>query len=116
MAAVLSYLEGRGNGPGPLFVFQDGRYLTRARLVKHLREGLKTTKVNEENYCGHSFRIGAATTAASRGIEDSIIKTLRQVGELGIPAVCEDPRRATYSLHSSSAELEQLQRCIAHLL
>ncbi len=76
VAAVLSYLERRGKVPGPLFVFQDGRYLTRARFVERVREGLKKANVNEKDYCGHSFRIGAATTAASRGIEDSIIKTL----------------------------------------
>ena len=41
-----------------------------------VRAALTRAGVDQSKYCGHSFRIGAATTAAARGIEDSIIKTL----------------------------------------
>ena len=41
-----------------------------------VRDALAAAGVDEGNYCGHSFRIGAATTAAKRGVEDSVIKTL----------------------------------------
>ena len=76
VAAMLSYLTVRGAGPGPLFSFADGRWLTRSRFVVQVREALAAAGVDQGKYCGHSFRIGAATTAAARGIEDSIIKTL----------------------------------------
>ena len=41
-----------------------------------VRAALQKAGVKDQDYCGHSFRIGAATTAARKGVEDSIIKTL----------------------------------------
>ena len=76
VAALLGYLETRGSAPGPLFVFADGRLLTRQRFVDRVREALRKAGVDHSKYCGHSFRIGAATTAAAKGVEDCIIKTL----------------------------------------
>ena len=36
ITAMLRYLAIRGNAPGPLFPFADGRHLTRQRLVDRL--------------------------------------------------------------------------------
>ena len=76
VAALLSYLACRGPRPGPLFIFADGRLLTRRRFVELVRAALASAGVDQRHYSGHSFRIGAATTAAAKGIEDSVIKTL----------------------------------------
>ena len=76
VAALLSYLSVRGTQRGPLFLFEDGRFLTRVRFVEAVRSALLSAGVDHQKYCGHSFRIGAATTAAARGVEDSVIKTL----------------------------------------
>ena len=76
VAAVLSYLVKRGPTPGPLFMFDDGRYLTRDRFVRAVREALTATGVDALKYAGHSFRIGAATTAANCGVQDSLIRTM----------------------------------------
>lgn len=76
VTAVLTYMTARGQGPGPLFVFQNGTPLTRARFVVRLREALGSAGVDQSAYSGHSFRSGAATTAARQGISDSTIKML----------------------------------------
>ena len=76
VAAMASYLLERGKCSGPLLQFEDGRYLTRQRLVQAVQLALSQTGVDATKDTGHSFRIGAATTAASRGLEDSLIKTL----------------------------------------
>lgn len=76
VTAMLNYLLVRGTGEGPLFKFRDGRSLTRQRLVDAIREALQEAGLDHSKYCGHSFRIGAATTAAARGMEDAVIKTL----------------------------------------
>ena len=74
--AMLAYLAVRGGAQGPLFSFADGHFLTRARLVQQVREALSMAGIDCTAYAGHSFRIGAATTAARQGIQDATIKML----------------------------------------
>ena len=76
VAAILGYLALRPPAPGPLFVFGDGSPLSRPRLVQSLREVLRRAGVDVSGFSGHSFRIGAATTAARAGLSDSLIQTL----------------------------------------
>ena len=76
VAAILGYMVHRGFRQGPFFMFQDGRFLTRDRFVAQVRRALQAAGVDSSQYAGHSFRIGAATTAALCGIQDSLIKTL----------------------------------------
>ena len=42
----------------------------------YVQAALKLAGMSPEAYTGHSFRIGAATTAAKCGVEDSLIQTL----------------------------------------
>ena len=60
----------------PFFRFSDGKPLTRSRLVAKLKESIQAAGVNCAAYSGHSFRSGAATTAARQGIGDATIKML----------------------------------------
>ena len=76
VAAVLSYLAVCSLIPGPLFTYPDGPPLTREQLVKHVRAALSLKGFDVSRYSGHSFRIGAATTAAARSIPDSTIQML----------------------------------------
>ena len=74
--ALIQYLGIRNSMPGALFIFTSGCPLTRSALVSHLQAALQRAGIQQENYNGHSFRIGAATTAAQKGLEDSLIQTL----------------------------------------
>ena len=67
----------RGGFPGPLFVWDDGWFLTRDCFVASLRTTLTAVGYNARDYAGHSFRIRAAMTAARQEVQDSLIKTLR---------------------------------------
>lgn len=67
VSAVLAYMVLRGATPGPFFFFADGSYLTRDRFVVSVRAALRMQGVDDSRYSGHSFLIGAATTAALRG-------------------------------------------------
>ena len=76
VAALLAYMAIRGRAPGPLYIMAHGAFLTRDIFVQEFRKALSIAGFNQAKYAGHSFRIGAASTAAAAGIEDSTIKTL----------------------------------------
>ena len=92
VAALFSYIEVRGLQPGPLFVWQNGQQLTRQVLVNRIREALSSVGVDPAPYSGHSFRIGAATSAAAAGVEDAVIKILGRWSSSAYLAYVRIPR------------------------
>ena len=61
---------------GPLFSFQSGHFLTRSMVVNLLRDAARHASLPYQSLKGHSFRIGAASTAAAAGLSDWLIKVL----------------------------------------
>ena len=74
--AILPYLAVRDNRPGPLFILQDGRMLTRQTFGNLLDNVLDQLHLPSGEFNTHSFRIGAATSAKEAGISDSQIMML----------------------------------------
>jgi len=64
------------NQPGPLFLTEDGKGLTRQAFSFSLDRLFKTLQLQPHNYNTHSFCIGAATTAAQASIPDRCIQVL----------------------------------------
>ncbi len=93
VSAMLAYLLVRGKQSGSLFRFQDSKPLTRQRFVQAVRGALIKAGVQADRYASHSFCIGAATTAAARGSEDSIIKTLGRWKSLAYLEYVKIPRQ-----------------------
>ena len=76
VAAVLAFVAVRPQVPGPLFVHRNGSPLTRADLVREIRSALTGSGLDLARFTGHSFRIGAASSAAQVGLAESLIQTL----------------------------------------
>ena len=57
------------------FRLQDGTPLSRSLLVTWLKQNLAAAGIDSSRFSGHSYRIGAATTAASKGVGDATIQT-----------------------------------------
>ena len=60
----------------PLFINDVNSPLTRAMFVSYIKKILDRLGINSALYNGHSFRIGAATSAAESHVPDHLIKTL----------------------------------------
>jgi len=60
------------------FIFQAGRFnpLSRAMITSVIRQLLSNAGLNHMEFASHSFRIGAATTAAAAGLPAWMIKSL----------------------------------------
>ena len=60
----------------PCFNGKMGPPCQKTKFVEATRQALSAAQLPAKDYAGHSFRIGAATTAAMSGLEDSTIQTL----------------------------------------
>jgi hypothetical protein len=76
VAAILAYVAIRGDEPGPFFLTTKKAPLSKQAFVEEIRKLLRALELPEDNYAGHSFHIGVATSAALAGIEDSTIQLL----------------------------------------
>ena len=75
--ALLAYLAIWGDGPGPLFLCQNGQPLSRTLLTNWLRQIMASAGISG-NFSSHGFRIGAATVPGRNGIPDYLIQELGQ--------------------------------------
>ena len=75
--AMRSYLDHQPpRNATPLYFFSAGQFLTRDTVTSILRHLLQRLGFSTESYASHSFRIGAATTAAEAGVPPWLIQTL----------------------------------------
>lgn len=73
---ILNFLRARGNTPGPLFSSNSGQAISREQFCQFLNLALIHCNLDSSRYKGHSFRIGAASHAATQGLSDSQIRIL----------------------------------------
>ena len=78
ISAMVAYLNSRPSSldSGPLFVYVSGAFLTREKLTRETRLLISKGGLDSSEFAGHSFRIGAATTAASANLPPWLIKVL----------------------------------------
>lgn len=95
VAAITAYLAIRGHAHGPLFQFKDN---SPDWFIQHIRTALSSLGYDPAIYAGHSFRIGAATTVAECGIEDSTIKALGRWKSDAFQSYVKIPRAKLASL------------------
>ena len=76
VSALVKFFKIRGFAAGVLFCQADASPCVRSFFTYTLRQLLNSAGYDVNRYKGHSFRIGAATSAAQRGISDHEIQRL----------------------------------------
>jgi hypothetical protein len=76
--AMSTYIASRHNADpnSPLFLDKQGNILTKSRFISSTKLLLALLGFDPSLYSGHSFRAGAATTAADKGFDDWQLKML----------------------------------------
>lgn len=74
VVAMSNFLRMRPVRAGPLFIHFGGGPMTRYQFESILKKGITLMGLPPTNFSSHSFRIGAATSAAIRGIPIDMIK------------------------------------------
>ena len=74
--AIKEYLKKRGSSQGPLFINKNGQPVSRSQFSIFLNTTLTAMGEEPSQLKPHSFRIGAATSAATQGVSDDTIQKL----------------------------------------
>nr|XP_055059785.1 uncharacterized protein LOC129443304 [Misgurnus anguillicaudatus] len=75
--AYLQWRSSQAKSPAePLFIDESNKPVTRFWFQKHLKSVLQQSGFPTERFSSHSFRIGAATTAAQKGLSQHQIQAL----------------------------------------
>ena len=104
VAAILQYIEVRGDRPGPFFLDSSHHTLVKSTFISQIREILTSIGLPQQDYAGHSFRIGAATSAAAAGVEDSMIQTLGRWHSAAFLQYIRTPKERLAALSSVLAQ------------
>ena len=107
VSATLAYLALRQAGEGPLFLFNNGTYVTKDNFIKPIREALDTLGYVSESFATHSFRIGAATAAAEAGIDEATIKALGRWKSNAFQAYVRLPKERIGGISKSLVNVQQ---------
>ena len=107
VTALLEYISDRGDRPGAFFLVTPSQHATKTWFITQLRAVLSAIGLPQHQYAGHSFRIGAATTAALAGIHDSTIQTLGRWHSAAFLQYIRMPKEALAALSSSLAKPSQ---------
>lgn len=94
VVAILNYLAVRPLGEGALLVLENGEPLTKDLFVRKVRKALTVAGIDHQQYAGHSFRIGAATTAAAVGIPAHTIKMMGRWTSEAYTLYIREPRES----------------------
>ena len=77
LSHYLSYRKSLSHNPSdPLFITESGHVASRQWFLLHLRNVFCLSGISPTLYSGHSFRIGAATSASRNGVPDHLIKIM----------------------------------------
>ena len=76
VAAMVDYLRLRGTTAGPLFMTNKLTPLTTYEFSKTFKTTLHLCNLDPKLYKSHSFRLGAATACAQKGIPFDVIRRL----------------------------------------
>jgi len=82
VAATLYYMVQRGSGSGPLFLFYNGKYLTRERFVAAVREALRMAGLDSS--CYPSWGSNDSCSARSPGLTHPDPRTLGECSLYGV--------------------------------
>ena len=76
VCSMQSCLKVRPKVSGQLFIHANLEYVTRYQFNSVLKKALAASGVNATKFASHSFRIGTASHAACRGMDENAIKEL----------------------------------------